>query len=210
MILPTDIELVDCAAQTYTRSDPFAVTIDGAVRAFQTTLPSGINVIAFEGTHDPIGWALDFCALGIIEHSGVDHPTLGFVHAGFLASALSALPLIQPIAAKGPFAVCGHSLGAALALLIGGLLIDDGTPPLKIGAFAPPRVGSEQFVKTAATVPICAYQYGNDPVPRVPFRIVPLFPYMQVAVTSIGTPRLNEFSCHNIQNYLVGVKEKSS
>jgi hypothetical protein len=208
VIIPTDVELVEAAAATYDpAAAPFYSHLDNAIRIFETTNAYGLDIIAIEGTHDAIGWALDFCALGIEDHAGTNHPTLGFVHTGFLAAGLLALPKIKP---TGPFAICGHSLGAAMALLIGGLLIDNGTPPVKIGAFAPPRVGSEQFVKVASSVPVSAYAYGNDPVPRVPFRIVPLFPYMQVAMTDIGTPRLNEFSCHNIQNYLVGVKEKSS
>ena len=207
LVLPTDIELVQAAAATYDpAAAPFYNDFANAIDIFQTTRADGLNIIAIEGTHDAQGWGIDFCALGIEDHPGTNHPTLGFVHAGFLASALLALPHIT---AKQPYAICGHSLGAAMALLIGGLLIDNGTPPMKIGAFAPPRVGGEQFVKIVATVPLCAYQYGNDPVPRVPFRILPLFPYMQVAMTSIGTPRLDEFSCHNIANYVAGVTEKS-
>jgi predicted lipase len=209
--LPTDIELVEAAAATYDPAAvPFYDDFTNAIRIFQTTRADGLNIISAEGTKNPAGWAIDFCALGIEDHAGTNHPSLGFVHAGFLVSALLAMPKIQSVTTKGPFAISGHSLGAAMALLLGGLLIDNGTPPVKIGAFAPPRVGGEQFVKVATSVPFCAYAYGNDPVPRVPFRIMPLFPYMQVGMTDIGTPRLNEFSCHAIQNYVVGVKEKQT
>ena len=106
-----------------------------------------------------------------------------------------------------PYALAGHSLGAAMALLLGGLLINRGRPPMKIGAFAPPRVGGDQFVKAVGKVPVSAYIYGNDLVPDVPFTILPAFPYEQVRLIQVGQPRADRLSCHAIANYVAAVKE---
>ena len=206
VIVPSDTELVDAAAETNDpAATPLIADLGSAVRVFLTTRADGLNIIAIEGTHNLPGWALDFCALGIKDHPGINHSSLGFIHSGFYASAMVVLPRVALAAARGPYALAGHSLGAALALLLGGLLIDDNMPPVKIGAFAPPRVGSDKFVRIVSTVPHCVYAYGNDPVPRVPFRIMPLWPYQQLPLTQIGQPEADEFACHNIKNYVTGV-----
>ncbi len=215
---PTDIELVDCAAQTYTRTDPFAENIDNAVRVFLTTLSSGLNVIAFEGTKNAPGWLLDFLAisssdlsviqlflsLGAADHPTIQHPRLGLVHAGFDAGVKSVMSKVALIAA-GPFAITGHSLGAALALRATAEFILDGTPPLKCAAFAPPRVGGDKFVKITTSIPISAYKWGDDPVPEVPFTLPPKYDYRQVPLTKVGHFELEATACHNIKNYVSAV-----
>lgn len=217
MILPTDVELVQHAAATY---DPAAIPdfqdVDHAVKVFMTTRADGLNVIAIEGTHDAVGWGFDFLAASVSDQQGMDKQTLGFVHSGFYAAGLTALTRCALIAAGGPYAICGHSLGAALALLIGGILSQDSfeghsLAPVKIGAFAPPRVGGAQFVKVIETIPFCAYRYGQDPVPEVPFSI-PGWPYEQVPLTQLPGPAVPLFDIrarladHHIQNYVAGVQ----
>lgn len=211
IVLPTDAELVGYAAATY---DPAAVPyiddVNNSIRSFLFTRADGLNIIAIEGTHNPLGWALDFFGVTIRDQQGMNHETLGWIHAGFYASAVASLTRAALIAASGPYAICGHSLGAGLALLIGALLSQDelgdrGLAPVKIGAFAPPRVGGDAFVKTINAIPFCAYRFGNDPVPEVPITI-PDFPYRQVALTQVGAPMLDPFKCHDIQNYVAAVK----
>jgi Lipase (class 3) len=214
--LPTDGDLVGLAAGTYPPYAPgvapFCKSFDGAMQVFLTTRADGLNQFAIEGTHDPIGWAFDFLALDIVDHPNVKHPALGLVHLGFYNLMQSVLPAITEVAQKGPFSICGHSLGAAEALLIGAQLISDGLPPVKIGAFAPPRVGGATFVKIATSVPFCAYRFNVDPVPEVPLTITPDFPYLQVPLTALPGPSIPLFDiqrrvgCHNISNYVAGVK----
>jgi len=215
--IPTDAELVDCAAATYAPGAvPDFEDAGQSVRVFLTTRADGLNIIAIEGTHDPLGWALDFCATEIHDQQGLNHASLGFIHAGFYGSAVLALTRCALIAAKGPYAICGHSLGAALALLIGALLADDQLPAIKIGAFAPPRVGGGVFVKAVTTGPFCAYRYNVDPVPEVPLTITPAFPYLQLPLTALPGPSIPLFditrriACHHIANYQAGVKALSA
>ncbi len=214
---PTDIELVDCTAQTYARTDPFAENLDNAVRVFLTTLPTGVSVVSFEGTKNLPGWMLDFFAIGTADpiaklfleietglHPTITHPQLGLLHAGFDAGAMSVMPHIALAMMGKPFAITGHSLGAALALRVCAEFILDGTPPLKCAAFAPPRVGGDKFVKIATSVPSSAYRFGNDPVPDVPLTL-PGYPYMQVPLSEVGSPMPNPFDAHAIENYVAAV-----
>lgn len=215
MILPSDMELVSAAAATYAPgATPFFEDVDQAVRVFTSKSAAGVNIIAVEGTHDALGWAADFVALSVADQQGMNHATLGFIHAGFYTTALTALARCALVAAEGPYAICGHSLGAALALLIGAMLSQDvfegrALTPVKIGAFAPPRVGGADFIKVATAVPFCAYRYGDDVVPEVPLSLPPLLPYVQVPLTALADthkPGLGPFGCHHIDNYVAGVR----
>lgn len=211
MEVPTDEELVLCAAATYDpAAEPHFHDVKQAVRVFLKTREDGFNIIAVEGTHDPLGWLVNFIGLSIVDQQGIQGD-LGFVHAGFYAAAVAALPRCILIAHRGPYAICGHSLGAAMALLIGALLIDDGLAPEKIAAFAPPRVGGEQFVKIVNAVPCTAYRYGADPVTEVPVWL-PRFPYRQLSLIQLPGPVIGRFDisarvgCHRVENYVSGVK----
>jgi hypothetical protein len=197
----SDRALVLAAAATYEpKAVPIIEAIDHAVRIFRTSI-DGLAVFAIEGTHDDLGWALDFVAAGADDHETFNHPTLGFVHAGFHMAAMAVFPRMA-LAAQGiEYAITGHSLGGELALHLGGMMIDDGHPPVKIGAFAPPRGGGAQFVKVVTSVPFCAYHFGNDPVPDVPL-MLPGFPYEQVPLTMIGRPMFNPFKAHHVDNYV--------
>jgi hypothetical protein len=213
MILPTDLELCEAAAATYVpEAVPFCEVLGSSMALFTTTREDGLVTIAVEGSHDTINWAVDFCSLVAEPRYGLNHPNLGFVHAAFYSSAELALPKILPLAEKGPVALAGHSLGAIEALMLGAMLTVRNLPPVKIGAFAPPRGGGAQFVRIATSVPFCAYRYGEDPVPEVPLTIPPLFPYQQVPLVQLPGPTSGSLSlsarlaCHHIANYVAGVK----
>jgi predicted lipase len=211
----SDIELIDSAAATYTRTDPAIDDIDNAIRFFTSKAADGTTIIAVEGTHDPQGWALDFAALDINapnlftdprQHTAV-HPALGMVHAGFLAAAIASLARLQALAGSAPYAISGHSLGAALALLCGGILSLSGQKPVKVGAFAPPRVGGPAFVAVMAGLPVTACRYSLDPVPMVPFTL-PDFPYQQVPLIQFTGPIFDSLNfrarcaCHDISRIM--------
>ena len=209
-MLPTDAELVDAAAATYTRTDPLAQDVGGAIRAFLTLRDDGTKVIAIEGTHDTLGWLIDFLAIPVEQHATAQHPTLGTLHAGFYSAAQVILPKIE-LAIKGtPWAITGHSLGAALALLIGALAAEDDNPPVKIAAFAPPRVGGPDFTAAISAISTSAYRFGDDPVTEVPFTFPPDFDYRQVPLIMIGAPIEPATRCHAIENYLSGVHTRET
>lgn len=205
----SDHSLVLAAAATYDPAGkPIFTGIDGAMRVFLSVV-DGLNVVAIEGTRNVAGWALDFVAIPEELRATVSHPTLQWMHAGFYTAAIDALPIVREIAQKGPFALAGHSLGAAEAGAIGALLILEGLKPVKIGMFAPPRVAGDKYVSVVSSVPNCAYRYADDPVPMVPFSLHD-FPYRQVSLTQIGRGLfarmiLDPFVYHHIQNYVADV-----
>ena len=205
---PTNIELVDAAAATYDpAATPTIQMLHTSVRIFQSKSADGTNIIAIEGTHDVAGWIEDLLALEVSGggNPGTNHPMLGFVHAGFLLDASLVLPSVRQIVQQGPYAICGHSLGAALALLLGAMLTVEGTAPLRIGAFAPPRVGGEQFAEIVKSVPSICPRYGDDIVPEVPFTLK-AFPYIQVPLLELEDPqKLDRFSAHNVRNYVTAI-----
>lgn len=201
----TDRDLVAAAAATYS-SAPTWSFFDGTVNALLTKTAAGLPVVAIEGTHNRPGWAGDFCAITVDEsliepqHVPWPHPVLGRIHAGFYLFSRPLIPVVLAAIGDDPFALAGHSLGAALALLLGAELIIRGRRPQRIGAFAPPRVGMPDFVRTVTAVPVGAYRFGDDPVTEVPITL-PGFPYAQVPLIAIGAPMPNPLDCHHIGNY---------
>lgn len=210
----SDHELVLAAAATYDpKASPFFQAADGALRVFLTRSAAGdLTIISVEGTHDPLGWAFDFVAIPEETRPTVDHPTLEWVHEGFFLLAALMMPSAREIARRGPYAICGHSLGAALAVLSGAMLVLEGLPPVKIGAFAVPRVGGDRLVSVATSVPLSAFRYADDPVPMVPFTLR-RFPYRQVPLEQIGRASfaraiVDPFFYHHVAGYVADVPQE--
>ena len=209
MGIPTDFELVQAAAACYPAygaAAPFFQPAGFTDRLFRSPCPSlpGLTIFAVEGTASPAGWLGDFLALGADAQETANHPSLGFVHADFYVAAQRLLEPIVEAAKAGPIALAGHSRGAALAAMLAGLLIDSGQIPVKVGLFAPPRVGAQRLLDALSPVPVVAYRFGNDPVTEVPLTL-PDFPYAQFPLIEIGTPCLISVACHHITNYVSGV-----
>lgn len=221
--LPSDADLVRAAAATYLpNNEPLFEDLDHSVRIFATRTPDAkFAILSVEGTHDELGWGIDFAAAAVEDQQGMNHQTLGFIHAGFYLSSLAALARCAIFAADNrPYAICGHSLGAGLAGLIAAELSQDALAgrslsPVKIAMFAPPRVGGRQYVDALSKIPFSAYRYGDDPVTQVPIHTA-RFPYEQVPLTQIGPASNVRFPLfgdvaglvrgnHHIQNYVSGV-----
>ena len=205
--LPTDVELLQVAGETYRKDAvPYFEDADHAIRVFLIRRPSdNLAMFGFEGTHDELGWLVDFFSLMLKDQQGLDHRTLGRVHAGFYAACLSAMPRIVLIASREPVAFAGHSLGGAMALVCAGMFIDYGLAPIRVGAFAPPRCGDQTFVDAVTSLPFCAYRFGNDPVTQIPLSLRD-FPFRQVPLTQVGARKLWFPACHHFANYDAGVR----
>ncbi len=204
----TDREAVLAAAATYGAGAPAFVSLDNAVRVFVSDAADGSTNIAIEGTHDPLGWAIDFLAIGVKDRAVAPHPSAGVVEAGFLLAAQSVLGRVARAAAGKRCTMIGHSLGAALALLLGVLLKDDGNPPQAIFAFAPPRVGYDAFIAALAGMRVRAFRFHNDPVPLAPLTLPPLWPYRQVPLIGLGPAPTHALDAadHHIGNYVNAIQ----
>lgn len=135
---------------------------DSASRAIVRHTDSGL-VIAFPGTDNLECLAADF------DIAPLDVAGVGKVYAGFWR-AWEAMQLDVLAAAAGqPVTLCGHSLGAALALCAAAAMVVGGNPPARVYGFEPPRVGFDMGIRTAlAGVPLFLFRNGNDLVTELP------------------------------------------
>lgn len=198
----TDRDLVLAAAATYTAPTATFIGLSGTVSAYRTVV-GDTAIYAIEGTHDPLGWALDFMALPVPTHGTIEHPNVGWVHGGINAALDSVWPAMSAAMAQDDkYAITGHSLGAGLAVIATARMVALGHPPLRWAAFAPPRVGFKKMIELVATVPGTGYRNGNDPVTDVPFRAEPLWVYEQVPLRRGGQPARPPWEDHHIPLYV--------
>ncbi len=198
----TDAAFAQLAAATYTVAP--TITGQGFDQSISVVLgadpDNALDLIGFPGSRTEDDWARDFEAIPAKDHKTVQHASLGWVHAGFLAAAMSVYPQIKGAITR-PSALYGHSLGGALALLVGALLRVDGVVPVeRIVTFGAPRVGLDDYVRALEGVAIDQYRYGNDIVPQVPTFLMHARPLINV-----GAPRIDFLSCHHITNYVGAV-----
>ena len=198
----TDRDLVLAAAATYVTTDATFTGLNGAARAFRTVV-GDTAVYAIEGTHDPLGWFLDFMALPVSFHATVEHPDVGWVHGGINAALESIWPALSSAMAKDDkFAITGHSLGAGLSVIATARMVALGHAPVRWAAFAPPRVGFKKMIELVAKAPGTGYRNGNDPVPEVPIYAEPLWVYEQVPLRRGGDLCRPPWDAHHIPLYV--------
>jgi hypothetical protein len=174
-----------------------------------TTESDSSVVIAFRGSVTAEDWARDFICAPVVDRA---HPQLGHCHAGFLDGAESILDEVNVAIGNKAVIVSGHSLGGALALGVGALLVCAGKPPAAIVTFGAPRFGMAMFVKALAAVPVRQYRRGNDPVPGVPFDVPPLLQFLDARdpLIAIGVAQRDPFNCHSIAGYVADISKLKS
>lgn len=134
------------------------------------------------------------------------HPVLGWAHSGFLKGAVEIFDDITEHVIKGvPIRMTGHSLGAALALVVGILLKHAGYDVVEYVGFACPRTfvynkqrhNPDHSVRFAITI----YRYHDDIVPIVPFAF-PFNYHHPVEMVQIGDGGgLPSIIDHSMDNY---------
>lgn len=133
----------------------------------------GTHCLAFEGTHDFEEWIVD---LVCVEVPMFGHAQLGPVHLGMMRDVLAVYRSIMDfLAAAGwpPYDITGHSKGGGEALLLSGVMKQQGHPPRKVVALEAPRIGTGIMRDYVADLDIeqTATQnaHGKDLVTQVPF-----------------------------------------
>jgi Lipase (class 3) len=103
----------------------------------------------------------------------LEHEGLGPVHPGFFAGLPELWDQLKPVLIDRKCIIAGHSLGAARASLLTGLMVLDGCPPVRRLCFGEPRPGFPQAGTVIASVRGRSYCNGNgrahDLVTDVPF-----------------------------------------
>lgn len=199
----TDYDLAAVSVESYRASPditgygPFRGT-NAIVRPF-----SDATVIGFRGTDDPGDWLMDMMAAPALAYAKTGLTGLCIIHRGFLVAALSVYSRVKASIAGRDCVLTGHSLGGAVALVVGAFLRADGTPPKEIVTFGAPRVGFAAFAEALADIPVRQYRRGNDPVTTLPVALS-LFPYRHVRLPllEVGKPDdLSPFASHHMAGY---------
>ena len=195
---PSDAYLCRIVARSYTSATWWA----GELSALYTAA-DGARVIAIPGTKAEIGeWLRDLDVMPVWDGA------LGVCHRGFRDGALElyrASPLSDHDFAGA--IICGHSLGGALAILLGAFLTAWGMPPAQIITFGAPRCGSWRVRRILLPLPLRLYRNGDDPVPDVPW--LPGIYVQPRRLIQVGEPALDPIADHHVEAYeraLEGVK----
>ncbi len=161
------------------------------------------TVVAFRGTVTAANWLRDLNWKPTLDED------LGWCHRGFLAGA--RLFLEKFVGDRRPLILTGHSLGGALALTVGALML--GRPIFDVSSivtFGAPRVGMGKFVQRLSTVSIRQYRRGNDPVTEVPIAVWPFwFQHARAPLIGVGTPARVPISCHSANGYVLDTASDS-
>lgn len=122
------------------------------------------QIIAIRGTANLANALLD------LESWKDKSPELGIkLHHGFEKAAKLVFEDVQSLLDPNvPILVCGHSLGAAEAIIVGMLLVKHGYPVQKIIASGPPKVTDIEGLPAVRTLPVVLVTAAFDPVPFLP------------------------------------------
>lgn len=149
---------------------------------------TGVTVVAFRGTDDPVDWLTN------LKTTTVDisaHSNEAWLHQGFAEALEEVYPHLLNVlklgSDKSPLYITGHSLGGALATQLAIRLVsrEDDAAQALIGAkdtrlrglytFAIPRVGNawarnilDHYMNQSRNIQV-AFQNHSDPVTKVPF-----------------------------------------
>jgi len=148
-------ELSEICAESYRTSDFEEARIEVIVRD---------NVFAFRGTDEALDAVRDLRIFPIWTKE------LGFCPAGFIKAGRRLVNKVTSTCLERDIdhteiELTGHSLGGAVALIVGALLMRDEIKPKQVVTFGAPRCGR---LKILDEVPVTMYRHGKDVVPLVP------------------------------------------
>ena len=208
MITDRDIAALCSAIYAYPGDPPpswdhFDAGLDDGVCWALKKLP-GADVIVLRGSVTFQDWLRDLRGDPIMT-------PLGFVHAGFHAGMIPMWLEAKAMLSQ-PAIVSGHSLGAARAGILAGLMtLDKVTPKARI-VFGEPKPGYLELAKIIEATPGRSYRNGDathhDLVTDVPFSFPPLqyvHPTPIIPVTAVPGPdifaTLGVFAWHHAPLY---------
>lgn len=166
------------------------------------------DTICFRGSDDLEDWMRDFDALAIYDIK------LGGLHAGFARGIGNFFAVNQELFNSNT-RVCGHSLGAARALIFAGFMASSGVIPKEVVVFGSPRPGFQKLTDILAPVTIRSYKNRSDPVTEVPVSVLPVFPYVHPRqAIKLNVPpfaaECDPLADHSIDLYAQGVENDQS
>lgn len=189
-----DTELVDLCVALYAGNSGFDHADQGAGDGVAWGLKHlpGADAVILRGSVTVADWIHDVQAEPIvIPH----YEALGEVHAGFANGMVQMWGELSGMLRQGyPVWIGGHSLGAARACILAGMMVTQGRDPAACVRFGEPRPGYSQLAARLYRAGIYQVSYcnagpwGHDYVTDVPFAL-PGLPYTHpVALTGINAP----------------------
>ena len=169
MSLTSHAALADLAGRSY--YTPWSGTLPIDDVSYDLLPRDSEVIVALPGTHvdDLLQWLRDLATWPPIAF-----PRVGLCHPGFGegGTAIAERVLKAVRGEKRLLSVIGHSLGGAMALVVGARLIDAGFR-VRVITYGAPRVA---FVlnlalsrRLAGALDLVEYRRAGDPVPTVPF-----------------------------------------
>jgi hypothetical protein len=216
MSIPTDADLVNIAAQIYDGAAGFDHYDDGEGDRICWGLKhlESVDIVAFRGSITAHDWWDDVRADPILTN-------IGTVHHGFHVGMGKLWDELRPMLSK-PVVLTGHSLGAARADILAGLMLADGETPIRRSVFGEPLPGMADFAAFIGHIPASSYRntsakhFLHDLVTDVPLRLLPPFDFVRpTPLTDICVEPTGDifethglFAFHHISLYQQGVTAK--
>lgn len=151
------------------------------------------DVLAFRGTDDAESLLADLDAINV--------PTpLGSVHAGFWRAWMTIAPSV--LQSRPLEVICGHSEGAALALIAGAMMCKAGRWPHEIWCFAPPRVSADDVLEALFRdhgVQLHLYRHAKDVITDSPIWNRQPGPLIEIGSVRNPLPNIED---HPIERYI--------
>lgn len=208
---PSDVDLVNLSAAIYdatTRWDHFDPGFDDEICWSVRDYPD-CQVVTFRGSIVLHDWYEDIRAFPVATR-------IGDVHQGFYADMEKMWGEFR-VMVKKPVMITGHSLGAARADILAGLMLADGFMPARLTVFGEPKPGMPDFGRLISQIPGRSFRNGDanhvDLVTKVPLTIEPFDVFVHrkplIDVSAIPTGGMIErdglFSFHHIELYVAAV-----
>lgn len=142
----------------------YAELPDSAVSYFYARSPKGVQYLSFRGTANLENVLVD------LDIQLKQDPALGIqLHQGFSSAAKAAYQDVLPFLDKTqPIETTGHSLGGAIAVIVGMYLQRDGFQLQKIITFGQPKVTNVSGAGVFESLPLIRIVTPADIVPLVP------------------------------------------
>jgi hypothetical protein len=199
-------DLADLAGRCYAKPWSGQVALD----CEYDLLPRGDRelVVAIPGTHpsDLLDWIRD------LRTAPWRFPIVGICHSGFGSGGTAvAADVLRKIRGDGRLiTVVGHSLGGAIALVVGAALVK-ASYRVRIVTFGAPRVAffcNLALPRLASrAVELAEYRRAGDPVPRVP--LFPAYRHVSRGI-AIGRDCGDPIGNHSVHRYAADVAARES
>jgi pimeloyl-ACP methyl ester carboxylesterase len=206
----SDTNLVETIAALYAPDGRFQRVETTAGITWGLSRNYGAQLLVFRGSVTAEDWLRDLESEASRVVAG--YPSLGPVPYGFGEGLLDAYKAVNAaLAPNVSLYVLGHSLGAARAAAIAGMLVLNNKLVERLVLCGCPKPGMIALKTLLSPVPCVNYRNGRDPVPDLPVPLPPLLEWRAVApLTLLNVPPpdpSDAMAWHHIALYVKGVTQ---